>query len=161
MEITKLQLYSANQGKGLRFTTYIGSSAKVTNLTLGKKRGRFCLTSRALLPLLVFLFLFLAFLLPAASLFRIRPLLGFCNSRIAKRAISKVSLSARCPQRTKTVAVTFFFFALFSPASRLLRRPTITTTTVARKYIYSNNHNLGDASKCCVFRRGCHHSCRH
>ena len=39
MEVTKLQLYSANQGKGLRFTTYIGSSAKVTYLTLGKKRG--------------------------------------------------------------------------------------------------------------------------
>lgn len=42
MEVTKLQLYSANQGKGLRFTTYIGSSAKVTYLTLGKKKeGRF------------------------------------------------------------------------------------------------------------------------
>lgn len=39
MEVTKLQLYSANQGKGLRFTTYIGSSAKVTYLTLGKKGG--------------------------------------------------------------------------------------------------------------------------
>lgn len=115
MEVTKLQLYSANQGKGLRFTTYIGSSAKVTYLTLGKKGGSvffFCLISRALLPLLGFLFLFLPFFLPAASLFRIRPLLGFCNSRITKRAISKVSLSAHCPQRTKTVAVTYFFLCV-------------------------------------------------
>ena len=69
MEVTKLQLYSANQGKGLRFTTYIGSSAKVTYLTLGKKGGGvffFCLTSRALLPLLGFLFLFLPFFSPCS-----------------------------------------------------------------------------------------------
>lgn len=116
MEVTKLQLYSANQGKGLRFTTYIGSSAKVTYLTLGKKRGGvfffFALHREPCSPSLDSSSYFSLFFLPAASLFRIRPLLGFCNSRITKRAISKVSLSAHCPQRTKTVAVTYFFLCV-------------------------------------------------